>query len=133
MEYQIIRINFSQTECGKCINKSDCISSTKKARAITVRPEHQHNILEKYRKNQLTEDFKNDYSIRAGVEGTLSEGVRVFELRKCRYKGLAKTKLQHLITGAAMNLVRINDWLAGKRFKPRNEGPFVQLLALKAA
>ena len=31
----------------------------------------------------------------------------------CRYIGLAKTRLQHVITAAAVNLVRIADWHSG--------------------
>ncbi|MFF1693326.1 hypothetical protein ACFVXC_06825 [Streptomyces sp. NPDC058257] len=33
-------------------------------------------------------------------------------LRKSRYCGVAKTSLQHQLTGAATNLVRITAWLS---------------------
>lgn len=49
----------------------------------------------------------------AGIEGTLSEGVRGFGLRRCRYTGLAKARLQHVATAAAINIYRISDWLGG--------------------
>ena len=58
-----------------------------------------------------SEGGKKLYQKRAGVEGTLSQGVRAFELRQTRYIGLAKTHLQHLATAAAINLARINNWL----------------------
>ena len=48
---------------------------------------------------------------RAGVEGTVSQGVRAFGLRQARYRGIAKTHLQHLATAAAINLERIVAWL----------------------
>ena len=48
-----------------------------------------------------------------GIEGTVSEGVRGFGLRRRRYVGLAKAHLQHVITAAAMNLSRLAAWLAG--------------------
>jgi Transposase DDE domain len=38
-------------------------------------------------------------------------GVRGFNLRQCRYIGLAKTRLQHILTAAAINLERIYAWL----------------------
>ncbi|WP_293355879.1 MULTISPECIES: transposase, partial [unclassified Microcoleus] len=44
---------------------------------------------------------------RAGVESSLSQGIRVFGLREARYMGLAKTRLQHIVTAAAMNLSRM--------------------------
>src|SRR3954452_3753413 len=31
-------------------------------------------------------------------------------LRQCRYIGIAKVHLQHVLTAAAINLVRIADW-----------------------
>ncbi len=34
-------------------------------------------------------------------------------LRQARYIGLAKTDLQHVLTAAAPNLVRLGAWLAG--------------------
>ena len=45
-----------------------------------------------------------------GEEGLLSQGVRAFVLRHTRYLGLARTRLQHFLTAAAMNLVRLDAW-----------------------
>jgi transposase len=53
------------------------------------------------------------YRLRAGVEGTISQGVRAFGLRQARYRGLAKTHLQGVATAAAINLARMDDWLSG--------------------
>ena len=51
------------------------------------------------------------YAKRAGIEGTLSQGVRAFELRRTRYWGQAKTRLQQIATAAAINIDRLMDWL----------------------
>jgi transposase len=51
--------------------------------------------------------------VRAGVEGTLSQGIRAFGLHRTRYRGLAKTNLQHVATAAAMNIQRAVNWLEG--------------------
>ena len=40
--------------------------------------------------------------MRAGIEGTLSQGVRALGMRRSRYVGLAKTGLQQACTAAAM-------------------------------
>ena len=56
---------------------------------------------------------KTPYSVRSGIEGTISQGIRGFNLRQCRYIGLAKTRLQHILTAAAINLERIYAWLTG--------------------
>lgn len=65
------------------------------------------------RQAQLTEEWKSRYNVRAGIEDTLSQGIRVFGMRRTRYIGLAKTHLQHLLTAAAMNVVRLVNWLNG--------------------
>ena len=65
------------------------------------------------RQQQTTADWQKRYQTRAGIEGTLSQGVRAFEWRRTRYWGLAKTHLQHLLTAAAINLGRLYAWLTG--------------------
>ncbi|MDD3828557.1 MAG: transposase, partial [Anaerolineae bacterium] len=56
-------------------------------------------------------EFRERYNCRAGVEGTISQGTRSFELRRTRYRGLAKTYLQDLLTAGAMNVTRAVSWL----------------------
>jgi transposase len=53
------------------------------------------------------------YAMRAGVEGTLSQGVRAFDLRRSRYIGQPKTHLQHVITATALNFSRLLHWIRG--------------------
>jgi transposase len=50
------------------------------------------------------------YARRAGIEGTISQGVRAFGLRRSRYRGLARTHLQHVATAAAIDLGRLAAW-----------------------
>jgi transposase len=35
-------------------------------------------------------------------------------LRRCRYIGEAKAHLQHLLTAAAIDVIRLDDWWAGR-------------------
>ncbi|MEU2430780.1 transposase, partial [Streptomyces sp. NPDC007861] len=60
---------------------------------------------------QQTEEWKDRYKIRAGVEGTFSQGVNRCGFRRSRYRGLPKTSLQHQLIGAAINLARIDAHL----------------------
>ena len=50
--------------------------------------------------------WKRRYRVRAGIEGTLPQGVRAFGMRRSRCIGLAKTSLQQACTGAAINVLR---------------------------
>jgi len=79
-------------------------------RTITIRPKAQYEVLQRQRVEQQRAEFKHKYAQRAGVEGTLSQGVRAFGLRKSRYIGQAKTQLQHCAAAAAINLVRVIAW-----------------------
>jgi transposase len=57
-----------------------------------------------------SEEGRQLYAKRAGIEGTLSQDVRVFGLRRSRYIGLAKTHLQQVASAAALNLDRLAAW-----------------------
>ena len=85
---------------------------TPNPRQLTLRPPAQHAAIQAARLRQHTPEFKKRYAIRAGIEGTLSQGIRAFGLRQARYLGEAKTHLQHLITATAINVARLLDWLA---------------------
>jgi len=74
--------------------------------------------------------WKERYHVRAGVEGTLSQGVRAFGMRRSRYIGLAKTGLQQVCTAAALNGARIVPWLAGT---PRAKTRVTRFAALAQA
>jgi transposase len=80
-------------------------------RTITIRPKEQYEVLQRQRMEQQSAEFKHKYAQRAGIEGTISQGVRAFGLRRSRYIGQAKTHLQHCAAAAAINLVRVIAWL----------------------
>ncbi|MBP2310723.1 hypothetical protein J2852_000009 [Azospirillum soli] len=63
------------------------------------------------RRQQSTEAWKRRYDRRAGVENTLTQGLRLTGLRVCRCIGVSKTRLQHILTVAALNLVRLDAWI----------------------
>lgn len=76
-----------------------------------VRPQAQCTAIQAARHRQQTQEFKQRYAIRAGIEGTISQEVRAFDLRRSRYIGLKKTHLQHIMTATAMNASRLLAWL----------------------
>jgi len=79
------------------------------------------------RAREHTDDFKTEYAKRAGVEGTLAQAVRTCEVRRSRYIGIGRTHLDHLMTGAALNIVRLLSWLAGVPKAKTRLSPFAQL------
>ena len=79
------------------------------------------------RKRQQTDAFTEAYAIRAGIESTISQAVRVSDLRQARYFGLPKTKLQHVITATAINVRRIVPWLIEPSLRPTQVSRFAAL------
>jgi transposase len=78
---------------------------------LKLHPQAQYQALQTARAWYASQKGKQRYRRRAGVEGTLSQGVRAFGLRRTRYRGLAKTHLQHVAVAAAINMDRLVAWL----------------------
>jgi transposase len=129
---EVIRINFASRVCGTCPSRQQCTRSKIKRRQLTIRPREQYEQLEQARKREHTEEYKKEYDRRAGVEGTISQGVRAFGLRRARYVGTAKVALQHLLTAGGMNLVRIADWLVDQAPFKKRHSPFARVMASAA-
>ena len=108
-------ISFRKSDCLPCEHRSKCTRAKNTGRTLTLYPQEIHEAQVAARDRQETEVFKKIYRKRAGIEGTISLGVRKMGLRKSRYIGLARTSLQHIVTAAAINLYRIFDWLTGER------------------
>ncbi|MDJ0596277.1 MAG: transposase [Pleurocapsa sp. MO_226.B13] len=106
----VIHIAFQKSDCQSCPSLSDCTKAKCGYRTLTIRSKECHQTLVQARARQKTKDFKKQYASRAGIEGTISQGTRAFGLRFCRYRGLTKTRLQHIITACAINLVRVWEW-----------------------
>lgn len=123
----VIKIKFSRKDCGPCPSRIDCTRSKSLRRTITIRPLEQYIQLQAHRVGQTTPEFTKQYAKRAGIEGTISQGVRAFQMRRARYIGLAKTHFQHIITAAAINFVRINDWLNDLTPAQTRQSTFVRL------
>jgi transposase len=131
---QVIKIKFSGRECRICSSREQCIRSTKRypRRTVTVRPKEQYLALKAARDREATPEFKKAYAKRAGIEGTISQGVRAFGLRRSRSIGYARTHLQHLLTAAAINFVRVDRWLCEVPIAPTRRSAFVTLMKAAA-
>jgi transposase len=123
--YQFV---FQLADCLPCSLRSRCTRSPTVGRFLTIYPQQQYAALVQARSRERTEDFKALYGLRAGIEGTISETVRCFGLRKARYRSLAKVHLQHLATAAAINVLRVIQWIEGLRPVSHRNSAFAALL-----
>lgn len=110
---EVIRVKFPRSACRECQFRHLCTRSKQEPRELTLRRQEEHLAIVKRRKQQQAETWSTKYNQRAGVEGTISQGVRGFGLRQCRYISLSKVHLQHILTATAMNAIRLFAWYEG--------------------
>jgi transposase len=103
--------SFSRHDCQACPARPLCTQAQQQGRRLRLPPQDQYEARTAARAWYASEEGSERYKQRAGVEGTLSQGVRAFGLRRTRYWGVAKTHLQHVATAAAINIDRIVAWL----------------------
>jgi transposase len=106
----VIQVSFARADCRSCPHREQCTRSSQ-SRRLTLRSQPEHQALQAARARQDSQAFAATYAVRAGVEGTISQAVRTCGMRRARYVGLPKVHLQHLLTAAALNLVRVAAWL----------------------
>ncbi len=128
---QVIKIKFSSRDCRPCPHRSLCTRSQVKRprRTITVRADAEFHALQAARQREGTAAFATAYAKRAGIEGTLSRGIRTCRLRQLRYIGLTKARLGHLLTAVALNFLRLSEWFADIPRAKTRRSPFVTLMA----
>ena len=107
----VVDIKFAKPVCAACPVQERC---TRGAAGRTLQLSIYHDAILAARQDQQTAAFRQQYSLRAGIEGTVSETVRAHGARETRYIGLAKTHLQAILTAIAVNLKRAALWLMAK-------------------
>jgi hypothetical protein len=101
---------FSAGDCGPCPARSLC--TTGKRRQLTVLPRDLAHAQAAARAAEQTIPFQADYARRAGVEGTMHQAAS-HGARRARYRGLPKTRLDHIYMACALNLLRLHAYWAG--------------------
>jgi transposase len=122
----VIQVQFSAQVCQSCTERLHCTTSTR-GRSLSFITEPGFSALQAARQRQQTADFKRAYQQRAGVEGTISQATASLGMRFARYIGMPKVHLQHLMTAAALNLLRVLDWLADKPRASTRTSAFARL------
>ena len=125
-----INARFSRTDCGACAVRTLCTPAKDARRSIHFHPREEYEAINATRAHMRDVAWKEPYHVRAGVEGTLSQGVRAVGLRQSRYIGLIKTALQEVCTAVGMNVSRIVHRLDGR---PRSKNPRDALCKLGAS
>ena len=126
----VVKIKFRHADCSVCPVIARCTDNHEKRRTLTVLfPQAHFEAQQLARQRQKTTDFKEAYATRAGVEGTISQAACALGARRSRYRGMTKTHFQHLVTAAAINLLRVLDWLNGVPPSTTPKSHFARLAA----
>ena len=110
-----IVIKFAAATCRPCPVREQCTRTThpQYGRQLTVPPREVHHAQLAARAAQHTPHWQADYARRAGVEGTIRQAVAVTGIRRARYRGLPKTRLEHVYSAVALNLIRLDAYWNG--------------------
>jgi transposase len=106
-----IIVEFAKHACGTCPVRPSCTRAKHTGRRLRLPPQDQYEALAAAQTWSARKEGSQLYKRRAGVEGTLSQGVRAFGLRRTRYGGVAKTHVQHVAIAVAINSDRIVAWI----------------------
>jgi transposase len=117
---------FSASDCGPCPARSLCTSSGKNRRQLTVPPRDLAEAQAAARAAEKTIPFQADYARRAGVEGTMHQAAS-HGARRARYRGLPKTRLDHVYMACALNLLRLHAYWTGTPLDRRRTSHLARL------
>jgi transposase len=127
---EVVTIKFLATDCGASPARDRCTEARR--RSNTVRPGDHYEAWQAARSREASAEYRAEYSRRAGIEGTLSQGVRTRGLRRSSDIGEAKAHLQHAAP-AATSVSRISDWLAERACEVTRRSAFARLMVLAVA
>jgi transposase len=105
-----IVVTFATSDCGPCPARTQC--TTGRRRQLTLLPRALAEAQTAIRTAEHTIGFQADYARRAGVEGTIHQAV-AHGARHARYRGLPKTRLDHIFMACALNLLRLEAFWNG--------------------
>jgi transposase len=103
---------FSARDCGPCPARPQCTTNSKHQRQLTLPPRDLAEAQAAVRAAEKTTGFQADYARRAGVEGTMHQAAS-HGARRARYRGLPRTRLDHVYMACALNLLRLEAYWTG--------------------
>ncbi len=102
-------VQFAAATCRPCPARAQC-TTARGGRGLTLPPRDHYELQAAARAGQDSKDWQDDYKRRAGIEATMSQAVTVTGCRRARYRGLAKTRLEHVYSAVALNLYRLDAY-----------------------
>ena len=126
-DFESYKYYFKPDQCRNCPHREECI---KKARSVRKILDVSVNAPEYYEYSQFekTDEFREKYKQRAGIERKNAEMKRFHGLARARGYGLRSVSLQAKFTALAVNLKRIAKLVSSSNDKKYQE---IQLFLIK--
>ncbi|MGI5412690.1 transposase [Streptomyces chartreusis] len=116
--------------CGRCPEQAKCTPGP--FRSLHFPTRRLHELQTKNRADKQDTDWRRLYRRRSGAEGTIEEFADSHRGRRCRYRGLAKTHVQHVLTALAINVERLSlQEPADGSYRPRPPTALQQCLVAR--
>lgn len=113
-----ITAKWNKEDCMTCPLKTQCITKkTKQGRKL----EYTKKIIRlwKRREYENSEEFRNKYRFRAGIEATNARYIHQTGARRVRYRGQKRVEFTETIKALGINLFRVVKYIAKKgKFRP---------------
>lgn len=123
----VVQVAFPPADGVVCLARALCTRAKGQPRGLTLQARAEHEAVQAARRRQATHAFAARYTARAGIEGTISQGVRALGLHRARSRGLRKPHLHHVATAAALNRARPAAWRDGTAPEPTRRSRFAAL------
>ena len=114
---ETINVKFAGDDCRACPHASQCTTTPvtgRYGRQLGVHPRETHQTQSEARAEQADPAWRGRYALRSGAEGTIHQAVAVTGARHARYRGIAKTHLEHVFSAVAINLIRLDAHWSGR-------------------
>jgi hypothetical protein len=107
-----ISATFPRLRCAQCPFRKTCPARRNPNGTRTLKTTMKEHVLAKRRRYEQTEEFRQRYAERAGIEATNSELKRAHGLGRLRVRGGARVRLAVYFKALACNVKRMVKYLA---------------------
>jgi transposase len=125
-----LRVTCAKADGAGCPQRARCPRAKTQPRRLQLQPQPQQEAMDHMRADLESAEGRQLEAKRAGIDGTLSQGVRAFGRRRRRSIGLAQTHLQQVARATARNFDRLAAWFMPR---PRAQTRVSRVAALVAS
>ena len=111
--HDVISVRFRVTTCRPCPVRQLCTTATRTGRQLTIPPRELHDVITRARAGQTAQQWRDDYKRRAGAEATISQAITTTGSRRTRYRGLARTRLEHAYLAWIHRRIAVDHFRSG--------------------